>query len=277
MTVGVTKATQMSWEDSVQWLREQPLQHDLVRACFFDDPLVEAAHRFHASTEWQATRRLIPKPPGVALDVGAGRGIASFALATDGFTTTALEPDPSHLVGASAIRALSKEAGLPISVVEEWGESLPFPTAQFDVVLCRQVLHHARDLQTLCAEIWRVLKPGGFMVATREHVISKPSDLRAFLDTHPLHSLYGGEHAFLLAEYEAAIQKAGLNLVASLNPLQSDINLYPTTLEDHRARIARRLCVPKSFVTNGVLGFLGSRMTAPGRLYTFVAVKPDRT
>jgi hypothetical protein len=32
----------MTWEQAVRWLREQPEQQDLVRACFYDDP-VEAA------------------------------------------------------------------------------------------------------------------------------------------------------------------------------------------------------------------------------------------
>ena len=46
---------------------------------------------------------------GQALDVGAGRGIASYALAREGFTVTVLEPDDSHLVGAGAIRSLAEE------------------------------------------------------------------------------------------------------------------------------------------------------------------------
>lgn len=260
----------ITWEGAVQWLREQPDKRDLVRWCFYDDPLIEAARRFHASTEWRATRALLPNPPGAALDLGAGRGIASYALATDGFATTALEPDPSGLVGAGAIRQLANEAGLAITVAEQWGESIPFADRTFDVVLCRQVLHHARDLDQLCAEIGRVLKPGGVMIATREHVLSKRSDLDRFLMQHPLHGLYGGENAFLLDEYERAIRNGGIALEASLNPLQSDINLYPTTIEDHRARIARKMMLPCLFVSNWLLGKLGDRMTEPGRLYTFV-------
>src|SRR5262249_28824130 len=119
----------MTWEQSVAWLRVQPDQVELVRACFFDDPLLAAAQRFHASSEWVATRALLPSPPGRALDMGAGRGIASYALAADGWQVTALEPDPSNLVGAGAIRALASESGNPIEVVEQWGETLPFASA----------------------------------------------------------------------------------------------------------------------------------------------------
>jgi len=264
----------MTWEQAVSWLRTQPERQDLVRACFFDDPLLESAERFHASSEWTATRALIGPATGQALDIGAGRGIASYALARDGFSVSALEPDPSPLVGAEAIRGLSRLSGYHIDVHERWGEALPFETASFDVVLCRQVLHHARNLNEFCREVARVLKPGGRVVATREHVLSAKADLPIFLASHPLHELYGGENAFLLSEYHDAITGAGLKLAQSLNPLTSDINLYPMTLEDHRALLAKRFRVPKWVITNQVMRWVGERMTFPGRLYSFVAIKP---
>lgn len=59
-------------------------------------------------------------------------------------------------------------------------------------VFARQVLHHARNLEMLCREVSRVLKPHGIFIATREHVISKPEDLARFLKKHPLHQFYGG-------------------------------------------------------------------------------------
>ena len=48
--------------------------------------------------------------------------------------------------------------------------------ALFDVVFARAVLHHTRDLELACREMFRVLRPGGIFVAAREHVhrASKP-------------------------------------------------------------------------------------------------------
>ena len=181
----------MSWEAAVGRLQADPAQQALVQACFYDDPLLQAAQRYRASCEWMAVRKLIGEASGAALDVGAGRGIASFALARDGWKVTALEPDPSNVVGAGAIRGLARDAGLAIEVTETWGEQLPFSKASFALVHCRQVLHHARDLKQLCGELARVLAPGGLFLATREHVISRPEDLPAFLSSHPLHPLYG--------------------------------------------------------------------------------------
>lgn len=276
-----------NWEQAVQWLREQPEQQQLVLAAYYDDPLPAAADRYWRSEEWQAVRALLPSAPGRALDVGAGRGIASYALAKDGFTVTALEPDASTLVGADAIRGLALASGLAIEVTQEFSERLPFADGQFDVVFARAVLHHTKDLRAACCEFFRVLKPGGHLLAVREHVISRPEDLPVFLDLHPLHKLYGGENAFMLPQYEAAILGAGFRLDTVLAPFESAINYAPYTEASLKAelavRISRRspgikqmvaglLNIPVLWaVTRSVLGRVDHR---PGRLYSFIAQRP---
>jgi SAM-dependent methyltransferase len=261
----------MSWEQAVLSLREQPDAHELVLACFYDDPLIDAARRYAASTEWQAVREFVGTAQGKALDIGAGRGISSFALASDGWHVTALEPDGSQIVGAGAIRQLAQAAGVAIDVVQEWGERLPFADASFDLVHCRQVLHHARDLRQLCAEIGRVLKPGGRFIATREHVVSRTEDVPAFQAAHPLHRLYGGENAFMLKEYVAAISDAGIQLSQVLNPKQSNINLYPETQANIKRRWAGKLKLPSPrLIPDLLLTLTGDRGDIPGRLYSFV-------
>jgi len=276
-----------TWEQAVKWLREQPEQQELVLAAYYDDPLPAAADRYWRSEEWQAIRPLLPSAPGLALDVGAGRGIASYSLAKEGFTVTALEPDASALVGAQAIRGLAEASGLPIKVTQEFSERLPFEDAQFDVVFARAVLHHTSDLAAACREFLRVLKPGGHLLAVREHVISRPEDLSAFLDLHPLHKLYGGENAFLLSDYEAAIRAAGFRLQEVIKPFESAINYAPYTAASLRtelaARITRQFPAAKQLVA-GLMGVqplwavarrvLGRIDHRPGRLYSFIARRP---
>lgn len=263
-----------TWEEAVLWLRAQPDQVELVRACFFDDPLLDAADRYYASREWDAVRKLTGPSTGRALDVGAGRGISSYALARDGWHVTALEPDPSGVVGAGAIKQLAEASGLPIEVVCDWGESLPFPDATFDLVYGRQVLHHARDLSALCAEMARVLKPAGTFIATREHVIFKEGDLAVFLAEHPLHRLYGGENAYRLGAYKRAIKEAGIRLRRILNPWASAINLHPRTSAEVADLIHARLpFVPTFILTPSVLGQLGWLLRSPGTNYSFVGVR----
>jgi SAM-dependent methyltransferase len=276
-----------TWEQAVLWLRKQTDQQALVEAAYYDDPLLVAATRYHASDEWSAIKALLPPPHLRALDVGAGRGIASYALAKDGYEVAALEPDESAVVGASAIRGLARESGLPIEVYTGISEEMPFPSAHFDLVLARSVLHHAQDLARACAEIHRVLRPGGTFLAVREHVISKPADLQAFLDCHPLHKMYGGENAFLLKQYVEAIRQAGLRIDSVLSPFESPINFAPNTVAILRAEVARRmgLGVP------GLARLVGSVLRAPGvwsstllllkqfdrrpgRLYSFICRRP---
>ncbi len=264
------RLTSTAWEDAVVWLRNQPGQSELVRACFFDDPLLEAAERYYASAEWIAVRRILAGKHGAALDLGAGRGISSYALARDGWHVSALEPDPSEVVGAGAISTLSREAGLDIRIEQEWGESLPYPDSSFDLVHGRQVLHHAKDLQKLCAEVARVLKPGGLFIATREHVISRAEDLPEFLASHPLHKMYGGEHAYLLDDYLHAIRAGGIILTKVLNPYESDINLYPDTVADLKRRLSKRTYLPPAIIPDFLLAALGAMSRVPGRLYTFI-------
>ena len=263
----------MTWEEAVLWLRSQPEQQELVRACFFDEPLIGAAERLYHSSEWAATRALLPPPAGRALDLGAGRGICSYALAKDGWETVAIEPDPSSVVGAGAIRNLSSEAGLRISVEEDWGEELPFEDESFDLVYCRQVLHHSGVLEQVCREVFRVLKPGGTFLAAREHVISSKGDLEAFFQSHPLHRLYGGENAYTLAEYRRAIVGAGIMIERVFNPKESEINLYPETFDSLRLSYSRKLGVPARLIPDGFLAMTGKLVRAPGRLYTFLGRK----
>lgn len=279
--------TFQNWEQAVEWLRSQPDQRELVRAAYYDDPLENAAARYWQSEEWAAVRHLLPTTPGHALDVGAGRGIASFALAKDGFKVTALEPDGSALVGAQAIRSLAESTGLPIKVTQEFSERLPFDDRQFDVVFARAVLHHTSDLAAACREFLRVLKPGGLLIAVREHVISCPEDLPAFLDIHPLHKVYGGENAFLLEQYKDAICAAGFELKHVLAPFSSPINFAPHTLASLQAEVAQRIGrrIPGAAallrtalrlpgVWLAVRAMLQRVDHRPGRLYSFVACKP---
>jgi ubiquinone/menaquinone biosynthesis C-methylase UbiE len=277
----------MTWEEAVQWLRNQSEQQELVQHCYYDDPLESAAERFSQSEEWTALIQLLkPKIPGKVLDIGAGRGISSFAFAKAGCSVTALEPDSSNLVGAGSISNLFKNTGLPIEIVQEWGETLPFANNTFDIVYGRAVLHHAKDLKQLCKEAARVLKPGGYFIATREHIISRKEDLQQFLDSHPLHHLYGGENAYLLEEYTGAIRSSGLQIIRSFNPLESVINYFPMSKSQYQSQVKNSLArrfgetlASKLAMFEQVQSlyswYMSRKLDTPGRLYSFLAVKPS--
>ena len=278
-------ANYISWEDAVHWLRSRPEQKKLVYHCYYDDPIEKAADRFYNSEEWHAVFQILRSHlPGKVLDIGAGRGISTYAFARLGCSVTSLEPDPSPLVGSQAIRQLFSVTGLPVTIVEEAGEQLPFAEASFDIVYGRAVFHHARDLKRFCSEAHRVLKPGGIFLMSREHVISQKKDLNSFLNAHPLHSLYGGENAFLLDEYTDAICSSGLNILKTIGPYESVINYAPMTDKEFSQMVAsafvkflgKKPCAwlaGQHFFVKWQGRRLSLKCDHPGRLYTFWARK----
>jgi ubiquinone/menaquinone biosynthesis C-methylase UbiE len=276
-----------SWEQAVEMLRRDPAHRDLIFHSYLGADLADNGRRFFASAEFaEALRLLRAHKPGAKdiLDIPGGNGIATHAFAKAGFTVTTVEPDPSPTVGRGAITSILAGAGLNANIVDAYGENLPFEAASFDIVYVRQGLHHAADLPSMLTEYARILRPGGLLLACREHVVDDyGKSLEAFLASQVDHQLYGGEHAFTLADYHAAFDKAALVRVSEFGPFDSSINLHPMTFEELEASVllSRRgkilsLFLPTRFVARIGLWWL-RRKKAPGRLYTFLARNPAGT
>ena len=275
----------MTWEDAVRWYRDQPGNEAEVRDNYFDLPVRRAAERYASSEEFAEVLRLLGN--GLQrriLEPGAGNGIASFALAKNGWLVTALEPDASAEVGAGAIREIVEQTGLPINVVQDFGEQLPFEDESFDAIHARQVLHHASDLDAMVREFARVLRRGGRLLSTREHVADDEQQLIAFRDEHPLHHLYGGENAYPLDRYLQSFAVAGLRIKEMWGPLESILNFSPRTEKERQ--ISLRQVANHSYLRLGRLFGWSDRFKqaqlrrhtqrdrTPGRIYSFLVEKP---
>lgn len=281
----MTERKNISWEDAVRWYRAQPGSQDAVKENYFDLPVTGAAARYAESEEFAEVLHLLGTGSGRrVLDLGAGNGVTSYALAKSGWQVVALEPDTSAEVGAGAIQMLAAESGLPIHVVRSSGENLPFEDEAFDAVHARQVLHHALDLDVMIREAARVVRPGGLILSTREHVADDEEQLAAFRESHPLHHLYGGENAYPLSVYLEAFEKGGLRLIKMWGPFESILNFFPGT-ETGRQKAMRQ-------IANRSWGRLGRllawaetfrerearraalRDRTPGRIFSFLLEKP---
>ncbi len=275
----------LSWEEAVRWYRAQPNNEAEVRNNYFDLPVLPAAERYAASEEFAEVLRLLGPGNGKRiLDLGAGNGIASFALAKNGWMVTALEPDESAEVGAGAIDWVVKNTGLPIQVVREFGERLPFADESFSAIHARQVLHHAQDLDVMANELARVLKRGGRCLTTRDHVADDDRQLEAFRNEHPLHNLYGGEHAYPVDRYRSAFEKAGLRVLQSWGPIESILNFFPGTERERQImirQVANHSCLRFGRLLAWSNAFREAQLKrhtqndkTPGRIYSFLLERP---
>ena len=118
----------------------------------------------------EALAAVIAESPGRVLEVGAGT--AAFAARL----RVAL-PEADLVVTDQSERFvdLARERGLTSKVADV--QRLPFADASFDVVCAMWMLYHVPDLHQGLAELARVLRPGGLIVAATngdEHV----ADLR---------------------------------------------------------------------------------------------------
>jgi SAM-dependent methyltransferase len=92
------------------------------------------------------------------LDVGCGTGVVAVTAARSGARVTGIDLTPALLARA---RENSTIAGLEIDWREGDAEALPFPDAQFDVVLSQFGHMFAPRPEVAISEMLRVLKPGG--------------------------------------------------------------------------------------------------------------------
>jgi SAM-dependent methyltransferase len=99
------------------------------------------------------TERLFPT--ATVLDVGAGAGIVSH-MNFKGIGARVCGVDPDPRVVANPFLDEGREGT---------GEAIPYADNTFDVVFADNVLEHLPDPQRVFAEVFRVLKPGGYFLA----------------------------------------------------------------------------------------------------------------
>jgi SAM-dependent methyltransferase len=126
----------------------------------------DAAPQLHLQYEFliDAMERRVP-PGALVLDFGCGKGEVVLELLRRGWHCRGVE-----LFGSGSGTGIEQsliERGLLGDVVLQYdGATLPFQDEKFDVVLSNQVFEHVPDLSTSLNEIWRVLKPGGWLVCS---------------------------------------------------------------------------------------------------------------
>jgi SAM-dependent methyltransferase len=129
--------------------------------------------------------------PGRCLDVGCGRGQFSEWMANElGAEVTAVDQS-ERMVELTRARGVDARLGD--------ARSLPFSDGEFDCVLAAWMLFHVREIEQALAEIARVLRPGGRLVAVTNGT-THMRELRALLGAPPPSWSFSAENGRELLE-----------------------------------------------------------------------------
>ena len=150
------------------------------------------------------------------LDIGCGAGGIELALVQNHGAGFVLGIDVEDPVLARA-RQLVTQADLTrrIGVVKVAPGPLPFPPATFDIVFSKDSIIHIPDKFSLMAEVFRVLRPGGWFIASDwliGHDASPSPEMAAYIAAEGLD--FGMASA---PRYEAAMRQAGFTTISTLS------------------------------------------------------------
>lgn len=146
----------------------------------------------------ESVRKLSEQAQGVLLDVGVSEGPYRELIEPLVERYVGLEYPPSILAKQPDLWNILELAKQSVDVFGD-GTRLPFGDSVFDTVMCTEVLEHIKEPHKMVAEMARVLKPGGRMLATVPF-------------SQPLHELPSDYYRFTPSSLEFLVSEAGLEL-----------------------------------------------------------------
>jgi ubiquinone/menaquinone biosynthesis C-methylase UbiE len=146
------------------------------------------------------------------LDVGCGTGTLTLAakkrVGAKG-SVRGVDASPEMIARA---KTKAEQDGVPVIFETAAAQSLPFPDAAFDVVLCSLALHHLPEgaRATALAEMRRVLKPDG-----RVLIVEFSRERGALAWLNPVALLHALKNPRMLDEATALAQRSGFQHVVT--------------------------------------------------------------
>ncbi len=148
------------------------------------------------------------------VDVGAGTGNYSVALAEQGWSVVAVEPSP-------VMRSQSKPHPR-VTWLAASAESLSLPSGEVDALVCMLALHHFRSMAAAFAEMARVVKNGPIVLFTFDPRVGQPFWLAEYFPG----MFQTGYHIFPpIEDVKSMLAQATGRMVTDLAfPLPPDLN-----------------------------------------------------
>lgn len=147
----------------------------------------------------------------VVMEVGAGSGRDSLALAREGARVIVLDYSRPSL---ATVKRLSNELGVEVLFVCGDGTNLPFADGVIDVVFHQGLLEHFRDPMVLLRENARVVAPGGHLLVDVPQTFHPYTVLKKALIAVD-RWFAGWETQFTVGELEGLVRRAGLEVAWS--------------------------------------------------------------
>lgn len=146
-------------------------------------PLCEHIKRnhFEAGRSLRLLDRLHLRRSPLVLDVGGSSGLGAYLFKRFGARVVIVDIVPHLLKVGEA--GLSGRMDFDLAVASmEW---LPFRANTFDVVFCRQALHHTPNPASVVRELFRVARMGGQVLIASEPCVPVHEILLGYLDRRP--------------------------------------------------------------------------------------------
>jgi len=158
------------------------------------------------------------------LDIGAGHGELISLLRERGLV--------QHSSACDYTQNLMQLKDVAVSVANLNEQSLPFGTADFDLVTCTEVIEHLEHYRETLREMYRVLRPGGRLVISTPNILNLKSRIRFLV--FGFYNLFGPLHL-----KESALHSTGghINPVSSFYLIHS---LRDAGFDDIRLSIDKR-------------------------------------
>ncbi len=221
-------------------------------------------------------RRLGPLMGKKVVEVGAGSGRDSLALAAEGAIVTMLDYSQDAL---QLMREQIRQSHIKVQLICGDAFHLPFKDGSVDVIFHQGLLEHFTNPEGILKENHRVLKPGGFALADvpqKYHLYTVVKHLLIRLNKW----FAGWETEFSLHQLQSLFRQAGFTIYASygdwmrpsflyralrqmLKPFSLHLPLYPKSLlglANLRAKMRQRLYRKAwSFYTYMDIGVIGKK------------------